>query len=153
MSDELTFFVPGRPAPGGSKSGFYIKKLKRVIMAPNSKRTKPWMDSVRCFALQAYSGPLLEEPVELQITFQLLRPKNHYGTGRNARILKRSAKRFPTVKPDLTKLIRSTEDALTGLIFRDDTQVVRQVTEKVYAEREGAVIVIRPIQNKSETLF
>lgn len=147
------FFVPGKPAPGGSKKGFYIKKIKRVIMTPDNKKTKPWMDSVKCFALQAYSGPPLEEPIELEITFQFLRPKSHFGTGRNAGKLKLSTKKYPTVRPDLTKLTRSTEDALTGLIWRDDSQVVRQMTKKIYTEKQGAFIVIRPIENKSETLF
>ena len=85
---KINFFVPGIPAPGGSKRGFYIKKIKRVIITSDCKRTKSWMDSVRCFAKAEYSRPLLTGPLQLEIEFRFLRPQGHYGTGRNAGVLK-----------------------------------------------------------------
>jgi Holliday junction resolvase RusA-like endonuclease len=41
------------------------------------------------------------------------------------------------VAPDTTKLVRSTEDALKGICWRDDSQVVYQVASKEYAARGG----------------
>jgi len=29
---KFRFFVPGIPRPGGSKKGFYIKKINRVVV-------------------------------------------------------------------------------------------------------------------------
>jgi len=144
---QIEFFVPGKPAPSGSKKGFYNKKLNRVLIVPDNKYTKPWMDSVRCFAMQAYQGPLLVGPIELDLTFQFLRPKGHYGQGRNAGKLKPSAPKYPAVMPDRTKIMRSTEDALTGIIWRNDSQVVKGQASKVYAQKQGAIIVIRPLTN------
>jgi Holliday junction resolvase RusA-like endonuclease len=143
MQKEITFFVQGVAAPGGSKKGFYIKSINRVVMAPDSKKTKPWMALVSACAKEAYSGPLLTGAIELSIQFRFCRPKGHYGTGRNAGILKASAPKYHTVKPDCTKCLRSTEDAMTGIIFRDDSQVVKHHTSKVYVERDcGAMITV-----------
>lgn len=136
---EISFTVLGIPAPGGSKKGFYIKSIKRVVMAPASNKTKPWMALVSAAAKEAYQGPLLEGPLKLRFDFYMLRPKGHYGTGRRASILKGIAPSFHTIRPDLTKLERSTEDALTGIIFRDDSQVAMKQTQKIYIERDPGV--------------
>jgi Holliday junction resolvase RusA-like endonuclease len=143
----ITFFVAGVPAPGGSKTGIYIPNLKRVVMTPASKKTKPWMGLVAASAKEAYSGPLLTRPIWLSIEFRFCRPKGHYGTGKNAGTLKSSAPKHCLVKPDRTKCLRSTEDALVGIIFRDDSQVVSGPTTKVYVERDcGAMITIMEIK-------
>ena len=46
-----------------------------------------------------------------------------------------------------TKLIRAVEDALTGIVWRDDAQVAVQKVAKVYGdEPQGAVITIEEIE-------
>lgn len=72
-------------------------------------------------------------PVDVALTFYLTRPKNHYGTGRNAERLKQSAPSFPAVHPDIDKLTRAVLDALTGICFEDDRQVVGLVVAKRYS--------------------
>jgi Holliday junction resolvase RusA-like endonuclease len=44
--------------------------------------------------------------------------------------------------PDLDKLIRAILDALTGVVWRDDGQVVDIVASKVYADTPGVDVVI-----------
>ena len=144
----VRFFVPGRPAPGGSKTGFYIKKIGRVVMTPANKKTKPWMGIVSAFAREAYQGELLLGALRLQLEFHLLRPKKHYGTGRNASVMKASAPIYSTIRPDLTKLERSTEDALVGIIMQDDSQVAVKATKKIYVERdEGVLVTVEQLEN------
>jgi Holliday junction resolvase RusA-like endonuclease len=139
---KISFFVPGRSAPGGSKSGFY--RNGRVIMAPASKFTKPWMRTVCAAAKQVYHGRPIEKAVKLYLTFYLTRPKNHWT--KTCELSKTGRQRpHPTVQPDLTKLIRSTEDALTGILWKDDCQVVRQVTGKDYCgygKQSGVLITV-----------
>ncbi len=144
---ELHFFVPGTPAPGGSKTGFYNAKLGRVLMTPASKKTKPWMQAVSTTVRSEYDGDPLACPMRLDMQFRMMRPKGHYGSGKNAGVVKdRYATALPTVKPDLTKLVRSTEDALKGILWLDDTQVVSGIYSKIYVERDpGVVIVVSPI--------
>lgn len=132
---KLILFVPGEPAPGGSKKGFYNKNLKRVLMVPDCPRTKPWMNIVAAYARRAYPNKPLEGPIRVSYLFQFIRPEGHYGSGRNCRKLKPSARQHMTVKPDLTKIERSTEDALTGIIWKDDSQVVSCTKDKIYVDR------------------
>lgn len=140
---SIEFMVHGIPATAGSKSGFVNKKTGKVIMAPANKRQKPWMAAVTAAAVEAYSGPVINHPIELHILFYLPRPKNHYGTGRNEGILKDNAPTLHTKKPDSTKLLRAVEDALTGIIWRDDSQVCLIRVGKIYANAQpGAKVTV-----------
>jgi Holliday junction resolvase RusA-like endonuclease len=49
----------------------------------------------------------------------------------------------PTVKPDLTKLLRAVEDALTGVVWRDDSQIIHQVVNKEYADVDMTSVFIQ----------
>ena len=72
-------------------------------------------------------------PVHIKLTFEMPRPKSHYGTGRNAGKLKPSAPEEHTSKPDLDNLIKFVFDCLNGLAWVDDTQVIGMSAEKIYA--------------------
>lgn len=90
-------------------------------------------------------------PVILRMTFYKQRPKNHYGTGANAATLNKHGRSlpYPTQDPDTTKLIRSTEDALNGIVWYDDNQVVDQHAYKRWTKTPqhspGCVIVIESL--------
>ena len=143
----IKFFVPGKAASAGSKSAYKVGD--KIVVAPASKFTKPWMDSVKWFAMKTVGSMcLLEGPVYLCILFVTSRPQGHFGTGRNAGKLKDSAPQYPTVQPDMHKLVRAVEDALTGIIWKDDKQVVKSNIEKVYGEKPGAEIVIETLEAK-----
>jgi Holliday junction resolvase RusA-like endonuclease len=149
---SLAFTVVGTPAPQGSKKGFYNKHSGRVQMVESSAKVAPWRDAVKYAALEARNTPgrphhiTFEGAVSVGIVFGLPRPKGHYGTGRNAGVVKASAPVWPAVKPDLDKLTRSTLDALREAgVYRDDARVVRLDVTKAYcsdAELPGATIVV-----------
>jgi Holliday junction resolvase RusA-like endonuclease len=143
---RLSFEVFGKPQPAGSKRAF-ATKTGRIVVTDDNPRSKPWQVVVADAALEAMLTdkgvmPLLEGPLGLAVVFNITRPKGHFGTGRNAGALKDSAPYWPTVKPDATKLLRGLEDALTGVVWRDDAQVVEQAVTKRYAEREGAQVIV-----------
>jgi Holliday junction resolvase RusA-like endonuclease len=77
--------------------------------------------------------------------FHFLRPRSHYRTGRNAALLRGDAPAYPAGRPDLTKLVRAAEDALKGVVWADDGQVVGQGNRKVYGEKPGVRICVRRV--------
>ena len=137
----MEFWVAGEPKPGGSKRGFYNAKLKRVMITEACGKTKNWRASVAQCASEV-AKEVLEGPLRVRFEFFFLRPKGHYGSGRHAGVVKSSAPAFPAGRPDTTKLIRSTEDALTGILWRDDAQVVTQYATKRYGEQAGCLISV-----------
>jgi Holliday junction resolvase RusA-like endonuclease len=121
-------------------------------------KTKDWMNSVKWFAMKAANRMLLlDEAVRLELVFLYERPKSHYGTGRNAGCLKSSAPMFyeKTTNPDLTKIVRAVEDALTGIIWKDDSIVVQQLPIKLYCcgdEKPGVMIKITTMSEVADEL-
>jgi Holliday junction resolvase RusA-like endonuclease len=143
--NEFTLRVLGTPAPQGSKRAFKHKTTgKLVVVEQQHDRVKSWRQAI----LDAVeNAPGFDCPVSLSITFLLERKAGHYGTGRNAGILRPSAPQFPGAMPDLSKLVRATEDALTNAgVWRDDGQVVTLHVAKRWADPvtlPGAIILIK----------
>lgn len=133
----ISFFVPGIPAPGGSKTSVYSQKHGRTFTFDSCKRNKPWRSSVEAAAAQAMSeqggNRIMAGPITVAVTFYMPRPKGHYGSGKNAGKIKPSAPSRHIVKPDTTKLWRAAEDAMKGIVWVDDAQIVNQNVGKMYA--------------------
>lgn len=145
-NNMIQFTVLGKPQPAGSKRAFpYHKKVGGdlgVRVADANPEAKTWKMMVAAAAREAYDGPLLTGPLQVTMLFTQRRPKCHYGTGRNANILKPSAPLLPIVKPDVLKLARPVEDAMNGFPWRDDSQTTDLILRKRYGEHPGAGIVI-----------
>jgi crossover junction endodeoxyribonuclease RusA len=147
--------VNGIPAPQGSK-----RHVGNGRMVEMSKAVGPWREAVRAEAQRKLSMSAARTrympggegvAVFVTIVFVLPRPKGHYGTGRNAGIVKDSAPWRPATKPDVDKLARAVLDALTGTLLGDDAQVADLVASKVYASAEqppGAIIELGPCEGK-----
>ena len=143
---SIEIVVVGTPAPQGSKHGYAVKAkgayTGKVAQVESSAKVKPWRMAVKYAALTALlpAASILTDdwhpmtgPVSLEVTFRLARPKGHYGTGRNAGVLKSTAPWYPAGRPDLDKLLRSTFDALGEAgVWGDDAQVVKVRGSKVY---------------------
>lgn len=153
---ELSFTVLGKPQPAGSKRAFAIKRggvpTGQIAVVDANKNAKSWQQEVRTAARNALLvlwehsalfGDLLDGPLNVSMVFYCRRPKSHFGTGRNSEVLKPNAPQFPTSKPDSLKLARGTEDALTGVVWHDDSQVVDLDVHKRYGLPERCEITIR----------
>jgi crossover junction endodeoxyribonuclease RusA len=136
---RLDFFVPGDPAPQGSK-----RYLGDGRMVESSKRVASWRADIRAVAesvMKPRHEALWAVPVAVELDFYLSRPKSHFGTGRNAQKIKESAPNWPG-RPDVDKLARAVLDALTGLVIADDSTVVELRASKSYGRRPGVNVLI-----------
>jgi Holliday junction resolvase RusA-like endonuclease len=132
MSQTISLVVFGDAQPAGSKRGFNHPHTGRVILTDANPRSREWKDRVAAEAGRTYSGPLLDGPVAVSLTFYRTRPKGHLRTGKHAGLVRNSAPLYPVTKPDGLKLARGAEDAMTGIIYRDDAQVVDMDIHKRY---------------------
>jgi Holliday junction resolvase RusA-like endonuclease len=142
-------WVPGIPVPGGSKRAFAHSSTGRIIVTDMSgKRGHDWRSCVadqaaiemRRHGFEPFTGPL-----EVSFAFILPRPKGHYGTGKNAGVVKHKAPTHHTTKPDTTKLVRSAVDAMTGIVWRDDAQIAIQFASKMYGQSIGLSVGVKEL--------
>lgn len=121
--------VFGTAAPQGSK------RLLGKVMVESSRRVHPWRSDVRTAAIQNKPhGWDLTAPMQVELTFWFPRPANHYGSRAGVSYLKANAPAEPVSSRvgDLDKLCRAILDALTGVAYLDDRQVVELQATKAY---------------------
>jgi crossover junction endodeoxyribonuclease RusA len=137
----MMFHVLGlSPAPQGSK-----RHVGGGRMIESSAKVKPWREAVRTEAL-ATGLAISDQPIYLHLRFRFRRPRGHHNSKGE---VKASARIEHITRPDLDKLCRSTLDGLTGVLFKDDSQVAFLEASKEYAlpgEMEGCHIEIREIK-------
>ena len=137
--------VHGHPAPQGSKKALGRSAAGKTIIVDSSPNTAPWRADVKEAAratLEHLGWPApFDGPLVMRVVFSFNRPAT----------VKRSRRPFPSVYPDLSKLIRSTEDALKAAgVIKDDALICEYTRlAKVYVnedeealDREGALIII-----------
>jgi Holliday junction resolvase RusA-like endonuclease len=138
--EPLHFTVYGTAMPAGSKRAF-AKGGKAWVTDANPK-SAPWKNQVAQVAGGAMAGrSLMDGPLKARFTFFRARPKGHFKRD-GSLSAQGHRKPYPDVKPDLTKLVRCAEDALKGVVWRDDQQVVAHKTWKLYGEPERVVITV-----------
>jgi Holliday junction resolvase RusA-like endonuclease len=148
MENRMTikFWVPTKPAPGGSKKSFRSATTGKIVTIDDCDDNESWRGVVALYGRLAYqSKPLLTGPLEVSMTFFQRRPASQYGTGKNAGKVKASAPWYPVFKPDALKLARSTEDALTGVIWSDDSQTIALHVTKLYGDKPGVEITVETL--------
>jgi Holliday junction resolvase RusA-like endonuclease len=149
-SPALDFVVYGTPAPQGSKSYKGHRTSKKsgrsvAVLAESSKKVKPWRNAVKAIAeslVLPEHRPLLDGALVADMVFSLPCPARFpKGKPDDTRWLHGR----PTTMPDLSKLARSTEDALTGVAWADDARVVAyRRLDKVYAGADDHDALLQP---------
>lgn len=143
--NAIRFTVVGVAQPKGSARAFVPKGWTRAVITSDNKSLRAWEDVIRAELQRVISeadritlATLHSGAVSLEVVFHLPKPKS---TPR--RVL------APAKKPDLSKLIRGAEDALSGVLFNDDAQIVEIRARKVYAVDAAKVdFVIAPVLNE-----
>ena len=143
-SSSLTFTVLGKPAPQGSK-----RHVGRGVMVESSKRCKPWRQDVRHTALDLrpddwYAN--MDAAITLSVVFIFARPKSHFRANGQ---LKPSAPAHCTGRiGDVSKLVRAVEDAMTGILYNDDAQIISLIAHRRFAndrEQPCAIITVSAV--------
>lgn len=128
---KVSFFVPGDPVAQPrhkvGKFGAYLPKTHPI---------HGWKGAVILAAKGAATGPPMACAVQLSLTFTLREYKTKFWL------------QYPTAKPDLDNLEKAAMDALTGVLWVDDCQVVAKQSSKGFAERGrpvGLLLSAEPI--------
>ena len=132
----VDIMVYGVPRPKGNKSiGSNRTTGRAMLIERNDASVKMWHGLVAEAAKDAMAAQralmFVKRPLHVSITFWFARPGGHFVVKTGA--VKASAPSRPAVKPDLSKIIRATEDALTGVVFDDDARIVSLLASKEYA--------------------
>lgn len=144
MTGALTFFVAGTPkAQPRPRAAFFAGRAHIY----NPKDADAWKKAVAVAASRHTPAAVPEGGIILGLAFAFKRPASHFRTGKNAGLVKSSAPKNHTSKPDLDNLAKAVMDTLTKSGFwRDDSQVTQLHASKEWADKsEGCDIIIWPV--------
>lgn len=136
--DTISFEVRGVPVPQGSARGFVAGGKVRITTA--NRGLALWRRLVSDVAQHHAPSSMWEGPLAVTLMFRLPEPK---------RVPKRR-RVWPERRPDLDKLCRACLDSLTGIVWRDDSQVVRLEADKDYGAPGVLIWVERVIPDGQE---
>lgn len=126
--NEQTFVVKGIPKAQGRPR---FARMGKFVRAYDPKDSRAYKDN---FAAQiaAQKPRFIEQgkPVALDLAFYLPRPKVHYRA--DGAVKERYASTEPTGRPDTENMVKACMDAMTGVVWYDDSQVVSLHARKYY---------------------
>ena len=128
MTYHPSFWLSGHPRPKGSWTPVVTKS--GIKFRPASNKTTIWCKSIEGQLQALWKPEPLLGPVDVKLEFKLPRLKTVKRWAPSSRY-----------EGDLDKLIRGVLDAMTGIVFADDSQVVGLVATKRYADTEPGVWV------------
>jgi len=156
--NPIAFTVVGVPIAKGSLQGFaipvknrfgrYVINPKtgmprhRVVLTHDNPKVRRWQQEITRAAQKALGGVTvaLTGAIALSVVFYLPPPVK----------VPRSRGGLPIVKSDVDKLVRVVADALTGMCYEDDAQIVDLVARKRYSETRSAArvdVIVTPMDS------
>lgn len=135
--------VPGVPR-AWQRAGHRImtnRTGKQFVASYTQAQTRSEQGAAKYFAQAAMQGaPPLGGPLDARVCAYLPVPRS-WSKRKQAMAL--AGQHFPTGKPDADNFLKNL-DALTGIVFRDDAQIVDASVWKRYSTEPRLVIEIRP---------
>jgi len=134
---NIIFEVPGKPQ-GKRRARFF--RAGHFIKSHADPQTVNYETFIREMFCLAYPGFMpLEGALGVEIKACCGMPK----ASKKKRALMESGELRPATKPEPDNIAKVVLDALTGLAFKNDSQVVTLIVKKTYADRPRVEIEVR----------
>ena len=137
----IHFHIPGQPVGKGRPR---IGKVGAHARMFTPAKTVSYESTVALFAAQAMAGrPLLTGPVNLQMRVDFAIPASWSQKKQRAA---EAGLILPTVKPDADNILKALCDAINGVVWVDDVQVVDLTVKKRYSVQPGVAVRIDELE-------
>ena len=128
----VRFTIPGEPVPKGRPR---VTKTGHVYTPQN---TRDYEEYVK----HCYKGPMLEGQIRAYVDVFLQIPKSASQAKKKKMLMQIER---PTKRPDLDNLAKTVLDAINGLGYKDDSQVVSLRIDKYWSENPRIEVNLREI--------
>jgi Holliday junction resolvase RusA-like endonuclease len=134
----VTFKVDATPVPKGRAR--YVRRGNH-ISTYTPEKTRTYETLIRDAAIEAMgASEPLETPVTLYLYIRIPIPKS-YSKKRVESCLNGLEK--PIRKPDGSNILKSVEDGMNSVVYKDDSQIVNIHVTKVYSSEAGVDICVK----------
>jgi Holliday junction resolvase RusA-like endonuclease len=134
---QIHFQVEGDPKGKGRPRFSRVGNFTKVY---TDKQTLTYEAMIATFAKQAMGGTEpLKTPVSVFLYVRLPIPQSYPKKRKEACL---NGSELPCKKPDIDNIAKTYLDAMNGVIFVDDTQVIDLHVKKVYAAEAGVDVMV-----------
>ena len=138
MTFMVTFKVDADPV--GKQRARYAKR-GNFVQTYTPDKTRNYETLIRDSAIEAMgSSEPLETPVTLYLYIRAPIPKSLPKKRIEACL---NGLEKPIKKPDASNVLKSVEDAMNGVVYKDDSQIVNIHVSKVYSSVSGIDVCIK----------
>ena len=138
----IEIIIQGNPT-AQQRHRFGYRKGKIHTYDPSSQKKDDFLVLIHN---QAPKSPL-KGAISLTCKFYCTRPKAHFGTGSNAKKLKTSAPLWVSKRPDIDNYLKLIMDAGNGVLYQDDSQIVKVLMLKSYSIKPRTEITLEELEN------
>ncbi|PJO37598.1 RusA family crossover junction endodeoxyribonuclease [Delftia acidovorans] len=141
----ITFTVPGQPVGKGRPR---IGKVGQHARMFTPAKTVNYEGLVAHAASIAMAGrALLEGAMDVHLLINCQVPAS-WSRKKQQQALAGAIR--PTTKPDIDNIEKAVYDAINGVVWKDDVQVVDVVKTKRYAAAPGVIVTIKPVGEQEQ---
>lgn len=134
----VEFIVPGKP------QGKARPRLARNGHTYTPRDTVEYENRVVRAYLRKYDEVSFRPEESLSVTIEaVFEPPASVSQVRRARMIHGE---YPTKKPDLDNICKAIMDAMNGVVYPDDKQVVAVSMKKVYGDTAGVAVTVERIE-------
>ena len=138
MTFMVTFKVDANPV--GKQRARYVKR-GNFVQTYTPEKTRTYETLIKDAAIEAMgASEPLETPVSLYLYIRVPIPKS-YSKKRTEACLNGSE--HPIRKQDSSNILKSVEDGMNLVVYKDDCQIINHHITKVYASQAGVDICVK----------
>jgi Holliday junction resolvase RusA-like endonuclease len=148
IKTNISFLIPGDPVVT-NRARFWARIVHGKIQSgvySDQEDQQGYFKQMIVKQLPA-NFEICKGPIVLEITCNIARPKSHFGTGRNADLIKKSAPMLPQNNKDWDNYGKFVSDCLNKIVYVDDRQVFSGKAEKFYAKIACTIVKIRELNS------
>lgn len=139
-SEGITIVVGGHPVAKG-RNQTRIGKDGRIITQLPTK-TRRWEQDAKEIARRAMDKcGLYEGCLSITVHVGLAVPSSWPAWKQEAAL---DGKVAPAGRPDLDNIVKAAKDAFNGVVWRDDSQIVRLMARKFYVDKPSVTVNVEP---------
>ena len=138
MTMMVTFKVDANPV--GKQRARYVKR-GNFVQTYTPEKTRTYETLIKDAAIEAMgASEALHPPVSLYLYIRVPIPAS--ATKKRLQAIA-SGEEKPTKKPDASNILKSVEDAMNSVVYKDDSQIVNIHITKVYSSVPGVDICVK----------
>lgn len=140
---HVSFVVPGQPVGKGRPRASRTPKGVRLHTPDKTVNYEALVATAAQGAMR--DAAPIEDPCEVLMEIRLAVPLSWSAKKRNQAF---DGVLHPTKKPDMDNVVKAIFDAINGVVWQDDVQVVRLIATKRYGRTPGVTVAVRSVEGE-----